>query len=72
MADPLQTTASLTNAAFAGYAARLAQKAASWAADTAQGFMICPPHEVMDREPAMRFVGEMRMLLDHLEAQVKP
>lgn len=64
------TTTTLTNAEFAGYAARLAQKAASWAADTAQGFRICAPDDAMDREPAMRFIAEMRQLLDHVEAQV--
>ncbi len=66
------TTAELTNAEFAGYAARLAQKASAWAADTTQAFRICAPDEAMDREPATRFIAEMRRLLKHMEAQIKP
>lgn len=62
----------LTNAQFIGYAARLAQKAAHWAADTAMTFPASPPDEAIPRDPAMRFIAEMRRLLDHIEKQVQP
>lgn len=62
----------LTNAGFVGYASRIAAKAAHWSADTAQCFFIAPPDAPIEREPAMRFIGEMRRVLDHMEGQVQP
>jgi hypothetical protein len=62
----------LTNSQFVGYAARLAQKSAAWAADTAQSFFIDAPNAAIDREPAIRFLAEIRRLLDHMEDQVQP
>jgi hypothetical protein len=61
----------LTNAAFAGYAARIAQKAASWSGDTVQVFSDCLGDDA-DRDPVMRFISDMRGLLDHIERQVCP
>lgn len=62
----------LTNAKFAGYTARLAQKAAAWSADTTMSFVVDQPDEAIRREMAMRFLSEIRQLLDHIEKQVQP
>ena len=73
MSDQTETAeAFLTNAAFVGYASRIAGKSAHWAADTAQVFSIDAPGDPMKREPAIRFINEMRRLLDHMEGQVQP
>lgn len=61
----------LTNYAFAAYAARIAHKSASWAADTLQTI----PEDILDpirQSVAARYLNEMRGLLDHIEKQVKP
>ncbi len=71
-ADPKTTAKPLTNGQFAGYTARLAQKAATWSADTSMSFFIDAPGEAIGREPAMRFISDMRRMLDHIEKQVQP
>jgi hypothetical protein len=61
----------LTNLKFSGYASRLAQKSAAWAADT----ITCLPENVdkpIHKDAVARYLAEMRLILDHIEQQVKP
>ena len=72
MTEPPQTTPALTNGAFVGFASRVAQKSAAWAADTALNCIIDPLDEPMRTEAMARYLREMRHLLDYMERQAQP
>ena len=61
------TAAPLTNSDFAGYAARVAQKAAHWSADTLM--MRRDLAQPVRRADALRFTAEIRALLTMIEEE---